>query len=302
VEAWTTIRYLHAQETPIRAICRELGVSRNAVRQALRSESAPKYERPPKPNPKLAPFEETWYFGQKLIGSRILRELAALGYTGHRSAVYRNLERLKAEKPSPKVIERCETPPGQQAQFDWSPYTIELGGELTRVIVFGMVLGYSRRKHYTASLDETQASIYEAIESCLRYFCGATRQLMVDSAKAFVRDANPTHSAGTRSSWSCAATIGCDLPPAGRIARGPKARWSGRSSTSSSSSSKAPSSRRSRTSWRNWEGSNARTYQAAEKRPLWLELALPAGWVGRIAWSHPRVRWRGCAGDVSRRQ
>jgi transposase len=196
VEAWTTIRYLHAEGTPIRAICRELGVSRNTVRQALRTESAPKYERPPKPNPKLAPFEaqiRTWYFGQKLIGSRILRELEALGYTGHRSAVYRYLERLKAEKPSSKVTERFETPPAQQAQFDWSPYTIELGGELTRVIVFGMVLGYSRRKHYTASLDETQASIYEAIENCLRHFGGAAKQLVVDNAKAFVLDANPTH-------------------------------------------------------------------------------------------------------------
>ena len=78
-------------------------------------------------------------------------------------------------EPSSKVTERFETPPGQQAQFDWSPYTIELGGELTRVMVFGMVLGYSRRKHYTASLDETQASIYEAIESCLRYFGGAAK-------------------------------------------------------------------------------------------------------------------------------
>jgi transposase len=196
VEAWTTIRYLHAEGTPIRAICRELGVSRNTVRQALRSEGTPKYERPPKPNPKLAAFEaqiRTWYFGQKLIGSRILRELEALGYTGHRSAVYRYLERLKAEQPSSKVTERFETPPGQQAQFDWSPYTIELGGELTRVIVFGMVLGYSRRKHYTASLDETQASIYEAIESCLRHFGGAAKQLVVDNAKAFVLDANPAH-------------------------------------------------------------------------------------------------------------
>src|SRR6185312_4963297 len=100
---------------------------------------------------------------------------------------------LKREKPSSKVTERFETPPGQQAQFDWSPYTIELGGELTRVIVFGMVLGYSRRKHYTASLDETQASIYEAVESCLRHFGGAPKQLLVDNAKAFVLDANPAH-------------------------------------------------------------------------------------------------------------
>jgi len=41
VEAWTTIRYLHAQGTPIRAICRELGVSRKAVRRALRGDEPP---------------------------------------------------------------------------------------------------------------------------------------------------------------------------------------------------------------------------------------------------------------------
>ncbi len=196
MEGWTTIRYMHAQGTSIRAICRELGVSRKAVRQALRRDGPPKYERPARPNAKLAPFAaqiRTWYFGEQFIGSRILRELEALGYDGHRSAVYRLLARLKAEAPSSKVTERFETPPGQQAQFDWSPYTIELGGELMRVIVFGMVLGYSRRKHYTASLDETQASIYEAIENCLRHFGAAAKQLVVDNAKAFVLDANPSH-------------------------------------------------------------------------------------------------------------
>jgi transposase len=57
MEAWTAIRYLHAEGTPIRAICRELGVARNTVRQALRGDSPPKYERPRRPNAKLAPFE-----------------------------------------------------------------------------------------------------------------------------------------------------------------------------------------------------------------------------------------------------
>jgi len=42
------------------------------------------------------------------------------------------------------------------------------------------VLGYSRRKHYTASLDETQASIFEAIESCLRHFGASPKQLLLD--------------------------------------------------------------------------------------------------------------------------
>ena len=109
MEAWTTIRYLHAQGTPIRAICRELGVFRNTVRQALRGDSPAKYERPPKPNPALAPFEaqiRTWFFSEKLIGSRILRELRAHGYDGHRSAVYRFLAKLRQSAPSSKVTER----------------------------------------------------------------------------------------------------------------------------------------------------------------------------------------------------
>jgi IS30 family transposase len=40
VEAWTTVRYLHTRGTSIRAICRELGVSRNTVREKLRRENA----------------------------------------------------------------------------------------------------------------------------------------------------------------------------------------------------------------------------------------------------------------------
>jgi len=43
VEAWTTIRYLRAQGRGIRGIGRGLGLARNTVRKALRS------DRPPKP-------------------------------------------------------------------------------------------------------------------------------------------------------------------------------------------------------------------------------------------------------------
>src|SRR5687767_9999536 len=111
VEAWTTIRYLAAQGVGIRAICRELRVSRKAVRRALRTEGVPKYERPSRPNPKLEPFEariRELYFRDHLIGSRIVRELRKVGYSGSTSALYAYLKGLRAVVPSSKVTERFE--------------------------------------------------------------------------------------------------------------------------------------------------------------------------------------------------
>ena len=195
MEGWATIRYLHAQGKSIRAIARELTISRKAVRHALRSEGLAKYERARRANPKLDPFLpqiRELYFQKHLIGSRILREVRGQGYMGSATPLYAYLRTLRV-LPSGKVTERFETAPGKQGQFDWSPYTIPLGGELRRVVVFGMALGYSRRKHYTGSLDERQASIFEAVEESFWTFGGAPKELLVDNARAFVLDANPAH-------------------------------------------------------------------------------------------------------------
>jgi transposase len=194
MEAWTTIRYLRAQGKGIKRIARELGVSRNTVRLALQREGPPHYERPPQRKSKLEPYREfiQELRGQGLIGSRILKELKKRGYEGSQPSFYCYLRALKKEAPDPRVCLRYETAPGQQSQFDWSPYTVDLGGVLSRVVVFCLVLSYSRRKHYWASLDETQGSIYEAIEEGFWHFSGATRQLLIDNAKAFVLNAAPT--------------------------------------------------------------------------------------------------------------
>lgn len=193
MEAWTTIRYLRAQGKGIKAIARELGVSRNTVRLALEREGPPHYQRPPQPNPKLEPYREfiQELSGRGLIGSRILRELRKRDYEGSQASFYCYLRQLKREEHDHRVCLRYETAPGQQGQFDWSPYTIELGGTLNRVVVFCLVLGYSRRKHYWPSLDETQGSIYEAIEEGFWHFGGATKELLTDNARAFVLNSAP---------------------------------------------------------------------------------------------------------------
>ena len=196
VEEWTTIRGLHAQGKSIRGIARELSLTRNTVRAALRRDGPPVYRRPKRPNPKLVPFADEirrMLFEEHFIGTRIYRELHAQGYTGGMTALYAYLRGLKRLAPDPRLTVRFETAPGQQGQFDWSPYTVVLGGQPTKVIVYGLTLGYSRRKVYWPSLDETQASIFEAVQASFAHLGGAPKEVLVDNAKAFVTDANPRH-------------------------------------------------------------------------------------------------------------
>lgn len=201
MEGWTTIRYLHAQGKSIKAIAAELGVARNTVRLALRREGPPKYQRPPRPNPQLGPFAaeiERMVVANRFIGSRILRELRKLGYAGGATALYAYLRRRREGRPDPRLTVRFETAPGQQAQFDWSPYTVLLGGLATKVVVFSLTLGYSRRKLFLPSLVETQPAIFEALETSWRYFGGTTQELLVDNPRAFVTNANPVRFAWNR--------------------------------------------------------------------------------------------------------
>jgi transposase len=196
VEVWTTIRTLRAQGHSISAISRQLHLSRKAIRRALRTNQPPRYQRRPVENPQLAPFipmirEMTTE--QQLIGSRILNEIRARGYGGSPAAFYRTWARLRPTQPDPRVTERFETAPGEQGQFDWSPYTVLLGGARTRVVVYNTVLGYSRRQFNWPSRDETQASIYEALEEAFWHFGGVPKHVLVDNAGAFVVDARPAH-------------------------------------------------------------------------------------------------------------
>jgi len=194
VEAWTTIRYLHAQGLGIRRIAAQLGLARNTVRAAVRAADAPQYARPPRPNPQLAPFADqiaAMLFERQFIGSRILRELRGLGYGGSQTALYAHLAALKAGRAEGRAVMRYETGPGEQGQFDWSPYRVRFGETPRRVVVFGLILGYSRRACYLASLDEAQGSVFAALEAGFAHFGGVPRRLLVDNAKVLVADARP---------------------------------------------------------------------------------------------------------------
>ena len=71
-----------------------------------------------------------------------------------------------------KISQPYETQPGVQAQFDWSPYTVYINNILTKVIVFSIILGYSRKRRYVGSLSEDQESVFTSIEEGFGYFEG----------------------------------------------------------------------------------------------------------------------------------
>jgi len=188
IEQWHTIRTLYAQGYGKKTIARMLNVSRNTVKNALKDEAVPKYIRQVIIPKKIDPFAndvKDMYFQKGFIGTRIYEEIKKLGYTGSDSGVYRFLKTLGSKTPK-KTTMRFETEMGKQAQFDWSPYTIEINGNKEKVICFLMVLGYSRLKAVTFSKDDKADSIYEAIEDCFEQLGGVCESLLIDNAKALV--------------------------------------------------------------------------------------------------------------------
>src|SRR5271168_2990388 len=84
----------------IKAICRELGVSRKVVRKVLRSEATEfRYEREEQPQPRIGPWQERLDglltaneakpHRERLTLIRVFEELRGLGYEGGYDAVRR---------------------------------------------------------------------------------------------------------------------------------------------------------------------------------------------------------------------
>jgi transposase len=89
-------------------------------------------------------------------------------------------------------VERFETEPARQGQYDWSEYTVLLGGVVTKVYVHSFVLGYSRFQHLLASLHVRQAAIFEALEDSFACVRDVPQEMLFDNPRALVTRPRPT--------------------------------------------------------------------------------------------------------------
>jgi transposase len=151
VEQWAEVRRLFfVRGLSQREIDRRTGLHRDAIRNAINSETRPRYERAPSGS-KLDPFKDEIHrllkADPKLPGQRVRELIMPLGFDGGKTIVDDYLRRVRRLFDPPRTFQRTIYRPGEICQFDlWEPAgEIPVGHGQTRKgwVVLGC-LGYSR--------------------------------------------------------------------------------------------------------------------------------------------------------------
>ncbi len=202
MEDWVTIRNLKNKNAQLgtRTIADMLGISRNTVKKALASDEGPQYNRGERKINEavepFVPFIKESFLKKHLKASRILKDIRSKGYTGSQYALYAYIrEFLKpiaadVTKATPSAFMRYETVAGEQMQYDWSPYTVIIGGCSVKINIHQTILGFSRYKFYDVSLHVSASDVYTALEESFIFFGGVCERIQVDNATVFVTNAS----------------------------------------------------------------------------------------------------------------
>ena len=109
------------------------------------------------------------------------------GYTGKYSLVADFVKRHKDEEVKKATI-RFETNPGLQAQVDWKEdmTLVSRTGEVFKINIFLMVLGYSRLKFLMITSDRSQSTLFECMTKAFQFFGGIPQEILFDNMKTVV--------------------------------------------------------------------------------------------------------------------
>ena len=175
-------------------ISRELGCSRNTVREYLRAGGWRPMDVASRGSA-LEPHGE--WLAERLRRHRgnadvVRQDLAReLGIEVSLRTVQRAVEPLRGELRAEAVATvRYETAPGQQLQIDFGSTTVQLGQDTQRVHLFVATLGYSRRCYVAVFLHERQSAWLQGLEGAFRHFGGVPHEVLIDNAKALVDEHN----------------------------------------------------------------------------------------------------------------
>jgi transposase len=183
----------------IRQTSKDLGLSRNTIRKAVRSDqTAFHYQRRSQPRPVLGAFVERLEQAlqedekrpkrERRTAMVLFEELQTKGYAGGYDTVRRHVrdwQRRQRSLPSgvyvPLVFDA-----GDAFQFDWSHEWVEMAGMPVKVKVAQVRLCHSRHFLVLAYPRETQEMVFDAHMQAFEFFGGVCRRGIYDNLKAAV--------------------------------------------------------------------------------------------------------------------
>lgn len=177
----------------LRKIAEVVGCAVNTVRSHLAADTLPRYQRDQLRVTKLSPFHD--YLKERQAAAQpdwipatvLLREIAALGYTGSHSQLRAYMHGLKSALPWDPVV-RFETAPGEQMQVDW----VEFRKGRNPLYAFCATLGYSRMSFVEFVTDMKVETLIACHQHAFAAFGGVPKRALYDNMKTVVieRDAS----------------------------------------------------------------------------------------------------------------
>jgi transposase len=183
-----TIHNLHVEGKTVQEIAQELKVSRTTVRKYLKHpEAVIRKPRPPRPS-KLDPFKEQitkWVTEDHCTNCEVIfTRLRAMGYTGGISILKEFVHPLRPAVAGHAPVQRYETKPGEQVQFDWGEFVYEDDGQIRKFYGFTTILGYSRMRFVTFVKRCDTPTLIRCLMEAFEYFGGLSRTALTDRMKS----------------------------------------------------------------------------------------------------------------------
>jgi transposase len=184
-----TIHELAAQGKSIQDIAITLGIARNTVRKYVRH---PELCAMPHPRPnrrsKLDPFKEqikTWIQEDHCYNCEaMLPRLLEMGYTGSLSVLKAFVHPLRPPPSGHAPVQRFETKPAEQVQFDWGEFRYEHEGVPRKVYGFTAILCYSRMRFVTFVKRCDGPTMIRCLMEAFEYFGGLPQAALTDRMKS----------------------------------------------------------------------------------------------------------------------
>lgn len=201
VESIAKIRRMyHVDGKSIRAIAKELNISKNTVKKVIRSDATKfelaKYTKTkPVLGEHLAELNQLLQenskepFRRRMTAKKLHQQLKLSGYLGSYESVNLivRLYRRTHEGKGKQVFVPLSFAAGESFQFDWGEEEICLNGEITRVKAARITLCYSRHSLVIIYPNEQLEMVMAAHAEAFKFFDGCCKKGIYDNMKTAVK-------------------------------------------------------------------------------------------------------------------